>query len=134
MEDLAKQTKAMKVMQQFKALTKDWESTFAKSGFHQFLMTGFVSEEGSMLVLGGFTLFMFYPCHTTLDQKHLSKSKARIGKLLGADLYKEIINYLMKQHFYIPRMPEELKVQIHAALTYSRSFSATGQFPLMSST
>jgi len=104
MEDLAKQTKAMKARpQKFKALTKDWEGTFLESGFHQFLTTGFVSEEGSMLP-GGFTLFMFYLLHTTLDQKHLSKSKARIGKLLGADPSKEIIDYLVKQHFYCPRL------------------------------
>ena len=115
MQDLAKQSKAMKATRQVKALTKDWEGTFAESGFHQFLTTGFVSEEGSMLP-GGFTIFMFYPRHTTLDQKHLSKSKARIGELLGADPSDEIIDYLARQQFYVPQNPEELKIQIRAAL------------------
>ncbi len=98
--------------------TRDWEGTFSEGSLHRMLSHGFLSPDTNRANPGGFTLFMFYPKTADIGGKaHGGKGGTELlREYLGMDVEESTLNYYMKQGFYMPSTPNDIRIVLRTAL------------------
>lgn len=96
--------------------TRDWEGTFSVGGFHKMLSNGFLSQDPNRANPGGFTIFMFHPKTVDLGSKGSRGGNELLREYLGMDVDEATLEFYMKQGFYTPNTPHDLRVQLQTAL------------------
>ena len=98
--------------------TRDWEGTFSEGGLHRMLSHGFLSPDANRANPGGFTLFMFYPKTADIGGKALGGKGGTelLREYLGMDVEESTLDYYMKQGFYTPSTPNDLRIVLRTAL------------------
>ncbi|KAI2498102.1 hypothetical protein MHU86_16412 [Fragilaria crotonensis] len=98
--------------------TRDWEGTFSEGSLHKMLSHGFLSPDANRANPGGFTLFMFYPKTADIGGKALGGkgSTELLREYLGMDVEESTLDYYMKQGFYTPSTPNDLRIVLRTAL------------------
>ena len=96
--------------------TRDWEGTFSVGGFHRMLSNGFLSQEANRANPGGFTIFMFHPKTVDLGAKSGKGGNELLREYLGMDVAEETLDFYMKQGFYTPTNPNDLRIQLQTTL------------------
>ena len=98
--------------------TRDWEGTFSEGSLHKMLSHGFLSPDANRANPGGFTLFMFFPKTADIGGKALGGkgSTELLREYLGMDVEESTLDYYMKQGFYTPSTPNDLRIVLRTAL------------------
>ena len=96
--------------------TRDWEGTFSVGGFHRMLSHGFLSQDPNRANPGGYTIFMFHPKTVDLGSKGGKGGNKLLREYLGMDVDEATLEFYMKQGFYMPKNPHDLRVQLQTAL------------------
>jgi hypothetical protein len=97
--------------------TRDWEGTFSVGGFHKMLSNGFLSQDANRANPGGFTVFMFYPKTADIGGKAFGKGDNELlREYLGMDVEESTLDYYLKQGYYTPSNPNDLRIQLQTAL------------------
>ena len=96
--------------------TRDWEGTFSVGGFHRMLSNGFLSQDPNRANPGGYTIFMFHPKTVDLGSKTGRGGNELLREYLGMDVDEATLEFYMKQGFYTPNTPNDLRVQLQTAL------------------
>ena len=93
--------------------TRKWKGTFLASGLSRFLAGGYVSQEGSQGVPGGFTVFMFHPWSpftNRLSTESIVKGKSGIRECFQLEADNEALTFYQKKEFFIPTSKNKLKI------------------------
>ena len=98
--------------------TRDWEGTFSEGSLHKMLLHGFLSPDANRANPGGFTIFMFYPKTADTGGKAFGGkgSTELLREYLGMDVEESTLEYYMKQGYYTPSTPNDLRIQLQTAL------------------
>ena len=116
MKSLATSKTPQKAFNLIQSETRDWEGTFSAGGFHKLLSHGFLSQDPNRANPGGFTIFMFYPKTVDLGVKGEKGSNELLREYLGMDVAESTLEFYMKQGFYTPSSPSDLRIQLQTAL------------------
>jgi hypothetical protein len=116
MKSLATSKTPQKAFNLIQSETRDWEGTFSAGGFHRLLSHGFLSQDPNRSNPGGFTIFMFYPKTVDLGVKGEKGSNELLREYLGMDVSESTLEFYMKQGFYTPSSPTDLRIQLQTAL------------------
>ena len=117
MKSLATSKTPQKAFNLIRSETRDWEGTFSAGGFHKLLSHGFLSQDPNRANPGGFTIFMFYPKTVDLGVKGEKGSNELLREYLGMDVAESTLTkFYMKQGFYTPSSPTDLRIQLQTAL------------------
>ena len=108
--------------------TRDWEGTFSEGSLHRMLSTGFLSPDANRANPGGFTIFMFYPKTVDTGGKAFGGkgSTELLREYLGMDVEESTLDYYMKQGFYTPATPNDLRIQLQTALDMLQLLTCDG--------
>jgi hypothetical protein len=116
MKNLATSKTPQKAFNLIQSETRDWEGTFSAGGFHKLLSHGFLSQDPNRANPGGFTIFMFYPKTVDLGVKGEKGSNELLREYLGMEVSEATLEFYMKQGFYTPSSPSDLRIQLQTAL------------------
>ena len=109
--------------------TRDWEGTFSEGGLHKMLSHGFLSSDANRANPGGFTIFMFYPKTADAGGKAFGGGKGStelLREYLGMDVEESTLEYYMKQGYYTPSTPNDLRIQLRTALDMLQLLTCDG--------
>jgi hypothetical protein len=108
--------------------TRDWEGTFSEGSLHKMLSHGFLSPDANRANPGGFTIFMFYPKTADTGGKAFGGkgSTELLREYLGMDVEESTLEYYMKQGYYTPSTPNDLRVQLQTALDMLQLLTCDG--------
>ena len=108
--------------------TRDWEGTFSEGGLHRMLSHGFLSPDANRANPGGFTIFMFYPKTADIGGKALGGkgSTELMREYLGMDVEESTLDYYMKQGYFTPSTPNDLRIQLKTALDMLQLLTCDG--------
>lgn len=117
MRNLTASKTPQKAINLLQSETRDWEGTFSVGGFHRMLSNGFLSQDANRSNPGGFTIFMFYPKTADSGGKAFGKGSSELlREYLGMDVEESTLEYYMKQGYYTPSTPNDLRIQLKTAL------------------
>jgi hypothetical protein len=117
MRNLTSSRTPQKAINLLQSETRDWEGTFSVGGFHRMLSNGFLSQDANRSNPGGFTIFMFYPKTADSGGKAFGKGNSELlREYLGMDVEESTLEYYMKQGYYTPSTPNDLRIQLKTAL------------------
>ena len=108
--------------------TRDWEGTFSEGSLHKMLSHGFLSPDANRANPGGFTIFMFYPKTADTGGKAFGGkgSTELLREYLGMDVEESTLEYYMKQGYYTPSTPNDLRVQLQTGLDMLQLLTCDG--------
>ena len=109
--------------------TRDWEGTFSEGSLHKMLSHGFLSPDANRANPGGFTIFMFYPKTADTGGKAFGGSKGStelLREYLGMDVEESTLEYYLKQGYYTPSTPNDLRIQLQTALDMLQLLTCDG--------
>ena len=109
--------------------TRDWEGTFSEGSLHRMLSHGFLSPDANRANPGGFTIFMFYPKTADTGGKVFGGGKGStelLREYLGMDVEESTLEYYMKQGYYTPATPNNLRIQLQTALDMLQLLTCDG--------
>ena len=109
--------------------TRDWEGTFSEGSLHKMLSCGFLSPDANRANPGGFTIFMFYPKTADTGGKAFGGGKGStelLREYLGMDVEESTLEYYMKQGYYTPSTPNDLRIQLQTALDMLQLLTCDG--------
>ena len=116
MVNLTTSTTPQKALNLLLSETRDWEGTFSVGGFHKMLSNGFLSQDPNRSNPGGYTIFMFHPKTVDLGSVSGKGGSELLREYLGMDVDESTLAFYMKQGFYTPKSPHDLRVQLQTAL------------------
>ena len=109
--------------------TRDWEGTFSEGSLHKMLSHGFLSPDANRANPGGFTIFMFYPKTADTGGKAFGGGKGStelLREYLGMDVEESTLEYYLKQGYYTPTTPNDLRIQLQTALDMLQLLTCDG--------
>lgn len=108
--------------------TRDWEGTFSEGSLHRMLSHGFLSPDANRANPGGFTIFMFYPKTADAGGKAFGGTAGTglLREYLGMDVEESTLAYYMKQGYYTPSTPNDLRIQLQTALDMLQLLTCDG--------
>jgi hypothetical protein len=115
MRNLTTSKTPQKALNLIQSETRDWEGTFSVGGFHKMLSNGFLSQDPNRANPGGFTIFMFHPKTVDLGSKSGKGGNELLREYLGMEVDESTLEFYMKQGFYTPNTPHDLRVQLQTA-------------------
>ncbi|KAI2497631.1 hypothetical protein MHU86_16880 [Fragilaria crotonensis] len=115
MRNLTTSTTPQKALNLIQSETRDWEGTFSVGGFHRMLSNGFLSQDPNRANPGGFTIFMFHPKTVDLGTKGGKGGNELLREYLGMEVDEATLEFYMRQGFYTPNTPHDLRVQLQTA-------------------
>ncbi|KAI2507375.1 hypothetical protein MHU86_7095 [Fragilaria crotonensis] len=80
------------------------------------LSHGFLSQDPNLANPGGFTIFMFHPKTVSLGEKGSKGGNELLREYLGMEVDESTLAFYMKQGFYTPSNPNDLRIQLKTAL------------------
>jgi hypothetical protein len=116
MQNLTTSKTPQKALNLIQSETRDWEGTFSVGGFHKMLSNGFLSQDPNRANPGGYTIFMFHPKTVELGSKGSKGGNELLREYLGMDVDAATLEFYLKQGFYTPKTPHNLRVQLQTAL------------------
>ena len=116
MKNLTTSKTPQKAINLIQSETRDWEGTFSVGGFHKMLSNGFLSQDPNRANPGGYTIFMFHPKTVELGTKGSKGGNELLREYLGMDVDEATLEFYLKQGFYTPKTPNDLRVQLQTAL------------------
>ncbi|KAI2496250.1 hypothetical protein MHU86_18254 [Fragilaria crotonensis] len=115
MRNLTTSTTPQKALNLIQSEMRDWEGTFSVGGFHRMLSNGFLSQDPNRANPGGFTIFMFHPKTVDLGTKGGKGGNELLREYLGMEVDEATLEFYMRQGFYTPNTPHDLRVQLQTA-------------------
>ena len=109
--------------------TRDWEGTFSEGSLHKMLSHGFLSPDANRANPGGFTIFMCYPKTADTGGKAFGGGKGStelLREYIGMDVEESTLEYYLKQGYYTPTTPNDLRIQLQMALDLLQLLTCDG--------
>ena len=126
MQNLTTSNTPQKALKLIQSKTRDWKGTFSVGGFHRMLSNGFLSQDPNRANPGGFTIFMLHPKTAELGSKGSKGGNELLRKYLGMDVAEATLEFHLKQGFYTPKTPHDLRVQLQTALNMLELLTCDG--------